>query len=148
SEAFALSPGASARSARAHWGKPRGFRAVAGSESHDNPIMGTGSTSAFSDRKAIPRRDRNGAGPLPGTTSRRRGRWGTVTPDATIWQARQNRSRLRCRLSSERGSPTLSMKSADLRFELTEFPAENGTPAPVGGPRSSRVRENPERAPL
>jgi hypothetical protein len=33
--------------------------------------------------------------------------------------------------------------SADLRDQVTEFPAENGTVAPVPGPGSSRLRENP-----
>jgi C-terminal processing protease CtpA/Prc len=36
------------------------------------------------------------------------------------------------------------MKSADPQFHLTEFPAENGTAAPVGEPESPRVRENPD----
>jgi putative heme-binding domain-containing protein len=40
------------------------------------------------------------------------------------------------------GSPAVSMKSAALRFQVTESPAENGTAATVGGPGSSRLREN------
>ena len=71
-------------------GKPRGFRTIIGSKSDDNPIMGTGITSALPDRAAIPRRNRHGTGPLPGTHSRRSGRWRTVKPGATIRQARKN----------------------------------------------------------
>ena len=52
--------------AGAHRGKPRCFRAVVGSESHDNPVMGTGFPSAIANRTAIPGRNRNGPGPLQG----------------------------------------------------------------------------------
>jgi hypothetical protein len=45
------------------------------------------------------------------------------------------------------GSPALSMKSADPRFQVTEFPAENGTAALVGGPGSPRLRENHRGSP-
>jgi hypothetical protein len=40
------------------------------------------------------------------------------------------------------------MKSADPRFQVTEFSAENGTAAPIGEPGSSRLRENRKSEPL
>ena len=55
------------------WGKPRGFRPVVGSESDDDPILGTRFTSAVPDRPALSRRDRNGAEPFPRTYPHRRG---------------------------------------------------------------------------
>ncbi len=50
-----LYPPARVRAVRgADWSKPRSFRAIIGSESDDNPIMGTGVTAALPDRAAIP----------------------------------------------------------------------------------------------
>jgi hypothetical protein len=52
-EALALSAGASASCAGAHWGKPGGIRPVVGCESHDNPILGTRLATAVPDRAAL-----------------------------------------------------------------------------------------------